>query len=77
MIATGVVVQRRQNGGQKRLLEQVGGQHLFVQRIVHRFGRFIVTTVIDRFVWIVLKRWVNYRKRNNVNGAARRTRTEI
>jgi len=37
------VVQGGQNGGQERLLEQVGRQQLFSQYVPHRVGRPVVT----------------------------------
>lgn len=49
-----MVVQCRQNGRQKRLLEQISCEQLFLQDVPHRFGRFIMT--ISRVSWAILKK---------------------
>lgn len=53
-VVDGVVVQRGQNRGQKRLLEQVGGEQLLLQYVPHRFGRFATTAVGGRGVLAII-----------------------
>lgn len=49
-----MVVQRGQNRGQKRLLEQVGGEQLLFQYVPHRFGRFATTAVGGRGILAII-----------------------
>lgn len=53
-VVDGVVVQRGQNRGQKRLLEQVGREQLLFQYVSHRFGRFATTAVGGRGVLAII-----------------------
>lgn len=53
IIVDGMVIQCRENGGQKRLLEQISGEQLSLQNVSHRFGRFIM--IIGRVLRIILK----------------------
>lgn len=53
IVIDGMIIQRSENGGQKGLLEQIGGEQLSFQNVPHRFGRFIMIT--DRVLRVILK----------------------
>lgn len=53
IVVDGMIIQRRENGGQKRLLEQISGEQLPLQNVSHRFGRFIM--IIGRVLRVILK----------------------
>lgn len=52
-IVDGMVVQGRKDGGQERLLKQIGHHQLLFQNVPYRFGRFIL--IIGLILRVILK----------------------